>query len=98
MPIRQGYSNLFSCGVLQRPKFVTGSGPNPRRNPNFSRILMVGILSGFHPLGIGQLFGEASDSVRVTLQFSDHFTTLHNEADQSDVLTLGTKKMNIRRR
>ena len=33
IPFHQECSNLFSCGVLQRPNFVTGSGPNPKRNP-----------------------------------------------------------------
>ena len=41
IPFHQECSNLFSCGVLQRPNFVTGSGPNPKRNPDFSRIVMV---------------------------------------------------------
>ena len=50
--------------MSQRCKFLSESGPNPKRNPDFSRIF-DGILRGFHPLGIAQLFGEASASVRV---------------------------------
>ena len=87
-----------SCGVLQRPNFVTGSGPNPKRNPDFSRIVMVfwaGFILSASPSYLTKPWLFQITAVIQCKLVNDHFTTGPQWSGWIQCLGI-PKKMNIR--